>query len=68
MCFIAATVVRCWIERDAETMIHMLGEMAPCVIDQQHSRLQLGGFLGALVVKNLPTNAGGAEDVGSIPG
>ena len=26
------------------------------------------GFPGALVVKNLPTNAGGAGDVGSVPG
>ena len=26
------------------------------------------GFLGVLVVKNLPTNAGAAGNVGSIPG
>ena len=30
--------------------------------------LSLGGFPGSSVVKNLPPNAGDAEDMGSIPG
>ena len=28
----------------------------------------MGDFPGDLVVKNLPTNAGGAREVGSLPG
>ena len=33
-----------------------------------YTGVQLWGFPGGLVVKNLPVNAGEAEDMGSIPG
>ena len=37
-------------------------------LDWDHTLFRRRAFQGALVVKNLPANAGDARDVGSIPG
>ena len=37
-------------------------------VDWDHTLFRRRAFQGALVVKNLPANAGDARDVGSIPG
>ena len=58
------TVLKCVSQREGMIMIYVKGCM-----EFIYYRLQIiSGFPGGVVVKNLPDNAEGTGDVGSIPG